>query len=197
MLINEPGIFVECKDPILSMLAAINNRSLGPVKIAQGVYTIGHFGSSHFLRDYGYDCSPDLGPFNPYGVCDSYEDILTQCPEIDNPRRKFIICLTLVKKADEPSQGGWRWHKWGPYIGKHEITREYLADEPLVEQVYCYHVYEKDPVKYTYEIACVKEDKSATKTLRVQAKNVNDAWLSARPGKDWDFDYTKQPVIVS
>lgn len=33
--------------------------------------------------------------------------------------------------------------KWGEYIGKHNPQCEYLYDEVGIEQVYCYHVYEK------------------------------------------------------
>ena len=46
-------------------------------------------------------------------------------------------------KADEPSSGGWRFRKWGEYIGKHEVTCEYIYDEPDIDFVYCFHIYEK------------------------------------------------------
>jgi hypothetical protein len=48
--------------------------------------------------------------------------------------------LTEVRKDDQPKQGGWRWHKWGPYIGTHEKQFEYLADEEGIERVFCYHI---------------------------------------------------------
>jgi hypothetical protein len=48
-----------------------------------------------------------------------------------------------VIKANQSHEGGWRWHKWGEYIGKYEPQYEYLYDEPEIEKVYVYHIYEK------------------------------------------------------
>ena len=33
---------------------------------------------------------------------------------------------------------GWRWHKWGPYIGTQDPQCEYLADEPEIKEVFVY-----------------------------------------------------------
>ena len=42
-------------------------------------------------------------------------------------------CVFFVHIAKEPHNagrgGGWRWHKWGEYIGDHEPQCEYLDDE--------------------------------------------------------------------
>ena len=57
--------------------------------------------------------------------------------------RDFIIMLTPVLKREQSYRGGWRWHKWGPYIGKEQITTEYLYDEEKVQGVFCFQIYER------------------------------------------------------
>jgi hypothetical protein len=62
------------------------------------------------------------------------------------PRRricKFVISFTRVLKSNQPSAGGWRWHKWGPYMGTQNSQREYLHDEPSISEIFCYHIMEK------------------------------------------------------
>lgn len=40
------------------------------------------------------------------------------------------VWFTHVAKNPVSEGGGWRWRKWGEYIGDGEPTREYLDDEP-------------------------------------------------------------------
>ncbi|MCK9567534.1 hypothetical protein M0R72_01130 [Candidatus Pacearchaeota archaeon] len=84
----------------------------------------------------------DSGFRSTYGVCDSPEQFLaSDVYKFYNERpEEFIATLTEVRKDDQPKQGGWRWHKWGPYIGTHEKQFEYLADEEGIERVFCYHI---------------------------------------------------------
>lgn len=128
---------------ILDVIAQVNGNKTEVIHHQTGIYEIGHFNFGHFCLetierypefDTGFDC---------YGVCDNYEQILEHCPEIVMDKdRKFVISITSILKKNQSKEGGWRWHKWGPYIGKHKITREYLYDEPKIEKVFCYHVYE-------------------------------------------------------
>lgn len=76
---------------------------------------------------------------NSYGVVDSPEQLLEMYDFHADPR-KFFICLTPMFKGEQPSDGGWRWHKWGPYIGIHTPTCEYLYDEPEIDVVWVYHI---------------------------------------------------------
>lgn len=138
MLVNEPSIMHV--DPILGMIASINGRSSTTKELRQGVYEIGHFGSSCFLRDYEHY---SVLTINPYGVCDSIEQLLTACPELEASERAFVVTVTPIRKDAQPANGGWRWHKWGPYIGTQNPQREYIHDEPEIEEVLCYHIYEK------------------------------------------------------
>lgn len=78
-----------------------------------------------------------------FGVCDNHEQILARWEEqLEAPDRYYTVMLTPIRKADQSASGGWRWHKWGEYVGAHEITTEYLYDEPLIDQVFVFHIYE-------------------------------------------------------
>ena len=140
MLIHEPAVLAAGSDPIFAMLAAISGRSGDKRELRPGVYQIGHFGSSHFLSNYERYPNTSVGS---YGVCDSLENLLEKCPELEAPGREFVVTLTPIRKADEPANGGWRWHKWGEYIGAQEPQCEYIHDEPVIEQVFCFHIYER------------------------------------------------------
>ena len=130
--------------PMTQIIAQMNGNILGTKKIATGIYEIGHFSFDYDIEDQLKNKYPDFSSdFGSYGVCDNHEQILNTCPEIQNDKnRKFVISITKISKKNQPNEGGWRWHKWGEYIGTQESTREYLFDEPIIEEVFCYHVYE-------------------------------------------------------
>lgn len=83
-----------------------------------------------------------------YGVGDSIEQIKEYFKEeIEDPNRKYFITATPVfqDKENKGKGGGWRWHKWGEYIGKLEPKCEYLDDEDFgddFEYVIHFHLYE-------------------------------------------------------
>lgn len=135
MLIDEPSALEQ--DAILSLVSGPSQ----PLRIEKGCYLIGHFGSSHFLQEYK-EYSDDLS-VDPFGVCDSLQQLKAACPELEGSQREFVVTLTEVRKDEQPDEGGWRWKKWGPYIGEHEITTEYLRDEEHIDRVFCYHIYER------------------------------------------------------
>lgn len=120
-------------DEILSMIAKLNGNIAQPKEITKGVYEIGHFGGSHW--------PPGFSTGYCYGVCDNYEQVLKHYKD-EIAHRNSIITLTAVEKKNQEPQGGWRWHKWGDYIGTQKRSGcEYLYDEPEIEKVYVYHVY--------------------------------------------------------
>lgn len=141
MLIDHVESVTFTNDPILNLTASVNKNSIHAKKIDIGVYEIGHFGSSHILPSFEH--YPDLENIECYGVCDNVEQIFEKEPMLTTSHRKFLITLTKVMKATQSPIGGWRWHKWGEYIGTHDIQYEYLYDEKDIEQVFCYHIYEK------------------------------------------------------
>lgn len=75
-----------------------------------------------------------------YGVCDSPEQVIRTWPQIATDERPFIILFNRVDRADQPAEGGWRWHKWGRYIGTHEPKHEYLYDEDDIDYVLLFSV---------------------------------------------------------
>ena len=95
-------------------------------------------------EDYFSFESPDeqiwLGP---YGVCDTIEQVKEKYAKwLNDEKLNFCISFTKVTKAEQPSDGGWRWHKWGDYIGTKNPQHEYLYDEDDdIQEVFVYHIY--------------------------------------------------------
>lgn len=81
------------------------------------------------------------------GVADSIDQIKEYYKEeIEDPNKKYIIIVTPVfqKKDKKGNFDGWRWHKWGEYIGKLDRKCEYLDDEEFGEDfkyVICFQLY--------------------------------------------------------
>jgi len=80
--------------------------------------------------------------FGSYGVADSIEQVLEKYkPYVDDPKNHFCFAFTEVRKDQQPARWGWRWHKWGEYIGIQEPQCEYLYDEPIIESAWVFHVF--------------------------------------------------------
>jgi len=45
----------------------------------------------------------------------------------------YCISFEVFKKSEEPPSSGWRWCRWGEYIGTQEPKADYLYDEPFIE----------------------------------------------------------------
>lgn len=76
-----------------------------------------------------------------YGVCDTVEQVLERYKNvINNSDNQIVISFAPIKKSEQPEHGGWRWHKWGQYIGTHTPTHEYLYDEKDIDEVLIFHV---------------------------------------------------------
>jgi hypothetical protein len=85
-----------------------------------------------------------LGGLGEYGVCDNIEQVLNRF-DFEADERVFVINFVEIRRDEQPADGGWRWHKWGEYIGTQDPQCEYIHDEPKIESVFCYHVYEIVP----------------------------------------------------
>ena len=77
-----------------------------------------------------------------YGVCDNIDQIFERDPYIDafkKSKKDYVIVIHWIPKENN---GGWRWHKWGTYIGDFEHNCEYLSEEttPGLEGVWCYNI---------------------------------------------------------
>lgn len=91
------------------------------------------------LEDYTNLLRSNDDILDDYGVCDNVEQVI-DLYKLDKIYGNFSIALTPIFKNEQPESGGWRWHKWGRYIGEHEATCEYLYDEANIEQVYVYKI---------------------------------------------------------
>ncbi len=80
-----------------------------------------------------------------YGVCDNYKQVLDKYKTIlIDPNKDYVVGLCTVDRIKQPPEGGWRWHKWGEYIGTQNPKHEYLYDDTHIDRVFCFHIYEID-----------------------------------------------------
>lgn len=80
------------------------------------------------------------GTIPAYGVCDSPMQFMEKIGNIlDKLPEEYVVGFDkIVKKEEEP--GGWRWSKWGEYIGNQKPQCEYLYDEPEIEEVFLFTI---------------------------------------------------------
>jgi len=173
-------------DPVLTMIAEMNGRSSGNVRVRAGVYLSGHWSfnleivekmneypefspiTAEFSQDlharhpnkydeytgpspevlkelHRFDPEEDewgeLGYMGTYGVVDSTEQLLSLY-EFEADPRKLVISMVSIKREDQSSWGGWRWHKWGTYYGTQKPANEYLYHDTHIDEVFTFHVYE-------------------------------------------------------
>ncbi len=136
----------------MALVARTLSGASGPPKrLQKGVYQVEHFSFELEIRNrqaFHLDCPPLSRGFDIYGVCDSVEQLIGSLPEeVTEGHRFFCLAVTPIRKADQPAEGGWRWKKWGPYIGTKQPATEYLYDEPLIDEVLCYHLHELLPTE--------------------------------------------------
>lgn len=117
------------------------------VRYQDGVESARGVGSTHLdpwgvkLEDQFKEGAPETK--SSYGVADNIEQILEYAQVfIQDPVRQYVIEVAPVRKEHQPESGGWRWHKWGPYIGTQAPQWEYLYDEPDIEEVWTFHIHE-------------------------------------------------------
>lgn len=77
-----------------------------------------------------------------YGVADSVQQIKQTYKFLDKSDRQFVCFVTPMYREHQSDSGGFRFHKFGPYIGRHNITCEYLYDQTDIDVVYVYHFHE-------------------------------------------------------
>lgn len=139
-------------DPMMGMvLGAVAGGPEGvmPKKLAlhDGLYLCGHWSfeqvCSTGLQKYWEETDFTLlKGFPEYGVCDSPEQFMEKFGQIlHGSMRRMVVSLVEVKRSSQPSEGGWRWSKWGEYVGTQKSEHEYLFDEKHIESVFTFHVY--------------------------------------------------------
>ena len=135
-------------DPVMgTVLGVIANRGpLIPEKIERGIYLSGHWGIDHLvpIRKRYLEDEYSEPPFDECGVCDNYKQILKKW-DLDALEERVFVSLVEIRREHQSPTGGWRWHKWGEYIGDHDPQYEYLYDEKDIDRVFTFHIYEMQP----------------------------------------------------
>lgn len=106
-----------------------------------GFYTCEDFNDYCFIDHLtDYNCQDS---FYIYGIADNASQILEAYPDI--PDDHIVLMVPIFSKKDEPFSG-WRWHKWGRYLGVQERSCEYLNDEPNTDMIYCFSIRQLTPI---------------------------------------------------
>lgn len=143
-------------DPFLEMIHKTIGDGTNATEVEEGIFKCGHFNFEDYVKDQIYTFSDnwdrrDKGEnvdlpeeLSEYGVADDLENFKeVYKPIIEDKDRNFIVSITPIRKSDQPDSRGWRWHKWGPYIGNKNPQHEYLYDEDdSIREVIVFHVYE-------------------------------------------------------
>lgn len=158
-MLKTPDFLLE--DDVANLVASFRGGRSDARVLEPGAVEIGHFSLDLML--WGRN-APEMHmgwPYlidnlNSYGVCDSPKQFLDRYRQmLSDDVRTFVVSFTHIAKdpGNRGQGGGWRWHKWGPYIGEGKPENEYLDDEDGFDAgVYCYHVYQtagpkiEDPV---------------------------------------------------
>lgn len=143
-------------DPLVYALRATfgdRDGASGPTRVHRGVYEA-HINFDKEIRDLIVNDWPrfdDMSTkydgdqwFSSYGVVDHWSQL--PLTALDADPRNLLVYLGRHRRADQSSDGGWRWHKWGPYLGVHSPETstdfEYLHDAADVVEVWSYCVVE-------------------------------------------------------
>lgn len=59
---------------------------------------------------------------------------------MQHPTGRLLLTTSFIPRGDEPHHG-FRWHKNGTYIGKHDVQCEYLNDEVGIDYVMAWDLY--------------------------------------------------------
>ena len=120
-------------------------------KIADGYYKTTHFnsemiafGQQHSLSDEQLYPEFENGPAT-YGVVDSPEQFDADFgQQMRDDARELAVFFTHIRKdpSNRGQGGGWRWRKWGEYLGHGTPQYEYLDDEEGFNNgVWVYHIH--------------------------------------------------------
>lgn len=149
------SVKLQAVDPFLAQLHEFIGNGKPTKELEEGIFQCGHFNFDNHLeglvytfydnfkrRELGEESLP--GGLCECGVADDVENFKkVYAAIIEHPERDFIVSVTSIIKDNEPSSGGWRWHKWGPYIGTKNPQHEYLFDEDdSIKEIIVFHVYE-------------------------------------------------------
>lgn len=133
---------------IMAMLAQINGVDITNIDSMFSHYETGVYRHDGFIFNFTYFIEENCNnlikdEWVDYGVCDNYKQVLEHYKELlSDVNKNYVIGLSTVNRKDQPEGDGWRWHKWGEYIGTQNPQHEYIYDDTHIDTVYCYHIYE-------------------------------------------------------
>ncbi|MDX5412855.1 MAG: hypothetical protein LPK02_07385 [Rhodobacterales bacterium] len=158
MLIKPTFIDKRMQDPIARALTLMTAGSAREAEAASidGYAVISHWNPEFVIKeiaaakgrsrddfDFAY---PELetpeGDHIPiYGVCDSVEQFDALFGDtLRAHEHSFIVTFVEIRRADQHPNGGWRYHKWGEYVGTQEPMHEYLYDDKHIDRVFTFHI---------------------------------------------------------
>ena len=116
-----------------------------PIKVEDGIFISPSFSMGNTIankKDSDFDFGNDEY-LSAGGFCDTIEQVKTKFKQwFEDPLLNFCVAFTKVSKSTQPEDGGWRWSKWGPYIGEKNPQFEYIYDEDDdIQEVFCYQIY--------------------------------------------------------
>lgn len=77
------------------------------------------------------------------GICDNASQVLeTYHKLVDDPNRLYVVFLSPVFKCDQQPEAGFKWKRYGKYIGVHKRKESLLVDEPDIGFIFKYNIYE-------------------------------------------------------
>ena len=134
-------------DPHLANILSLIGQGGKDQEIETGIFISPSFSFNNSIQNkkneyFGFVSEDEY--LGPYGVCDNAEQVKQKYSKwLNDPELKFCVSFTKITKSEEPESGGWRWHKWGSYIGDKNPQCEYIYDEDDdIQEVYCYHIYQ-------------------------------------------------------
>lgn len=83
----------------------------------------------------------DFQGMGAYGVCDTPEQLLRDFPHFADDEVPRVLTFKGVWREHQSSQGGFRYHKNGKYVGRQKPRSEYLYDDKHIDMVCIFHVY--------------------------------------------------------
>jgi hypothetical protein len=115
--------------------------------------------------DMDYGANPAWTRRNSSGIADTPEQVLAYT-KADTMQTPCVVLLTVIERAKQPKIGGWRWSKWGTYIGTRKRKADFLANEPEIDKVLVWRVVPLDREKW--ETAFRREQRRRELAFKIQ-----------------------------
>lgn len=83
--------------------------------------------------------------FRNFGVCDNASQAVDYLKSLEleniiDKNSKYVITLTPLFRTKQ-SPFGWRWKKWGKYIGVQNRKHEYLYDDKDIDLIFLFRIH--------------------------------------------------------